>query len=131
LEIVTPDRKVFDDQVQMVIVRGAAGDLGILAGHVPLATVLKVAPARVKFADGSTKNIAISGGFIEVKPNKVIILADAAELPEEIDVNRAERARQRAEQRLAQQQDDVDQARAERALQRALGRIEAAKQSQR
>lgn len=130
LEIVTPDRKVFEDEVQMVIVRGAAGDLGILAGHVPLATTLKIAPVRAKYPDGSVKNIAVSGGFIEVKPNKVIILAETAELPEEIDLDRAERARQRAEQRLGQP-GDIDQARAELALQRALTRIEAVKESRR
>lgn len=128
LDIVTPDRKVFGENVQMVIVRGELGDLGILPGHAPLVTSLKVSAARIKMEDGSEQLVALSGGFMEVKPDKITILAEAAELPEEIDINRAERARERAERRLADsRQEEVDFRRAELALMRALNRIEVAK----
>lgn len=128
LEIVTPDRKVFGDEVQMVIARGGAGDLGILPGHTPLVTTLKISAVRIKMNDGTEQLVAVSGGFMEVKPEKVTILAEAAELSEEIDIDRAERARQRAEQRLAATgQENLDFRRAELALQRALNRLQVAK----
>lgn len=130
LDIVTPDRKVFGDDVQMVIVRGDLGDLGILPGHAPLVTSLKVSAARIKMKDGSEQLVALSGGFMEVKPDKITILAEAAELPEEIDINRAERARERAERRLADsRQEETDFRRAELALMRAMNRLEVAKQA--
>jgi F-type H+-transporting ATPase subunit epsilon len=130
LDIVTPDRKVFGDDVQMVIVRGELGDLGILPGHAPLVTSLKVSAARIKMEDGSEQMVALSGGFMEVKPDKITILAEAAELPEEIDINRAERARERAERRLADaRQDETDFRRAELALMRAMNRLDVVKQA--
>lgn len=130
LDIVTPDRKVFGDDVQMAIVRGDLGDLGILPGHVPLVTSLKVSAARIKMKDGSEQLVALSGGFMEVKPDKITILAEAAELSEEIDINRAERARERAERRLADsRQEEIDFRRAELALMRAMNRLEVAKQA--
>ncbi|GBF11818.1 F0F1 ATP synthase subunit epsilon [Tepidibacillus infernus] len=123
LEIVTPERKVYSDDVNMVIVRGEMGELGILPKHAPFVTPLVISPVRIK-KDGKEQLIAISGGFLEVNENKVIILAETAELPEEIDVNRAIAAKERAESRLATTgKEDWDFKRAQAALQRALNRI--------
>lgn len=128
LEIVTPDRKVFDNDVQMVIARGGAGELGILPGHIPLVTTLKVSAVRLRLKDGSEQQVAVSGGFLEVKPDRITILAEAAELPEEIDIDRAERARERAEQRLANRAaENFDFRRAELSLLRAINRLQVAK----
>ena len=127
VEIVTPERKVYENEVNMIIARGGDGDLGIMAGHVPVVTTLKVSQLRLK-TDKGDQVIAVSGGFLEVKPEKVTVLAEAAELPEEIDVDRASRAKERAERRLNEKgNDNLDTARAEMALQRAINRIAAAK----
>ena len=127
VEIVTPERKVYENEVNMIIARGGDGDLGIMAGHVPVVTTLKVSQLRLK-TDRGDQVIAVSGGFLEVKPDKVTVLAEAAELPEEIDVDRAARAKERAERRLNEKgNDNLDTARAEMALQRAINRIAAAK----
>ncbi|TCS83402.1 F0F1 ATP synthase subunit epsilon [Tepidibacillus fermentans] len=126
LEIVTPERKVYDDDVNMVIVRGVEGELGILPKHAPFVTPLVISAMRIK--KGKEEQIvAISGGFLEVSQNKVVVLAEAAELPEEIDVNRALAAKERAEKRLAQSSaEELDFKRAQLALQRALNRISVA-----
>jgi F-type H+-transporting ATPase subunit epsilon len=123
LEIVTPERTVFAEEVDMVIVKGVAGELGILPNHIPLVTPLKIAPVKAK--QGNTeKLVAVHGGFMEVRKDKVVILAEFAELPGEIDVERARRAKERAEARLtAKSQDELDFRRAELALQKALIRI--------
>ena len=127
VEIVTPERKVYENEVNMIIARGGDGDLGIMAGHVPVVTTLKVSTLRLK-TDQGDQVIVVSGGFLEVKPEKVTVLAESAELPEEIDVDRAARAKERAERRLTEKgNDNLDSARAEFALQRAVNRINAAK----
>lgn len=124
LEIVTPDHLVFSKQVNSLTVKGADGDLGILPGHIPLVTPLQVAPLIVK-AGGETTTIAVHGGFMEVHKDKVTVLAESAELPKDIDLERAEAAKERAQRRLQSRskQDDVDHRRAELALQRAVTRI--------
>lgn len=127
LDIVTPERKVYSDEVEMVVARGVEGDLGILPKHMPLVTPLKISGVKIR-KEGQEIWVAVSGGFMEVTPERVTILAQAAELPEEIDVARAEQAKARAEQRLAQSgREDIDYARAQRALQRAINRLEIAK----
>jgi F-type H+-transporting ATPase subunit epsilon len=123
LEIVTPERKVYAQDVNMVIVKGAAGELGILPNHIPLVTPLKIAPVIVK-RDRATDFVAVSGGFIEVRKDKVVILAESAELPQDIDIDRAQAARQRAEQRLTGKRDEIDFRRAEASLQRAVTRMD-------
>jgi F-type H+-transporting ATPase subunit epsilon len=123
LEIVTPERKVFADQIDMVIDKGAAGDMGILAHHLPLGSPLKVAPIIIMQGDVN-QYIAVSGGFIEVRKDKVVILAESAELPDEINLERAEAAKDRAEKRIAAKTDETNYRRAELALQRAMTRIE-------
>ncbi|MGZ7445666.1 F0F1 ATP synthase subunit epsilon [Paenibacillus sp. TH7-28] len=124
LEIVTPEHVVFSEEVDSLTVRGIEGELGIMRGHIPLVTPLQVAPIVAKKGKG-TILIAVHGGFIEVQSDKVIVLAESAELPEEIDVERAIAARERAERRLASRtnQDRIDHRRAELALQRAVTRI--------
>ncbi|GAA4720761.1 F0F1 ATP synthase subunit epsilon [Brevibacillus fulvus] len=124
VEVVTPERVVYSGEASMVIARGVQGDLGILPNHMPLVTPLKVAPVRIKTDGDQETKIAVSGGFMEVHGEKVTILAETAELPEDIDVDRAKRAKQRAEQRLNERQPDLDQRRAELALQRALARLD-------
>lgn len=126
LEIVTPERKVYSDEVEMIIVRGIEGELGILPNHAPFVTPLAISAMRIK-KDGKEFLIAISGGFIEVSREKVVILAETAELPEEIDYDRALAAKERAEARLVNKvAENLDYKRAELALQRALNRIKVA-----
>lgn len=124
LEIVTPDRLVFSEQVNSLTVRGMEGELGILPGHIPFVTPLQVAPVYVTIGKERTP-FAVQGGFVEVRKEKVVILAESAERPEEIDIERAEAAKERAEARLkaSGRQDEVDHRRAEMALQRAMNRI--------
>ncbi|CCQ94966.1 ATP synthase epsilon chain [[Clostridium] ultunense Esp] len=123
LEIVTPERLVFSGQVTFVSVMAAEGAMGIAAHHMPLVTTLQIAPVKIQFPDAKEELVAVSGGFIEIHGTKVTILAETAELPEEIDIDRAFRAKERAEQRLADRS-EYDFKRAELALRRALTRIE-------
>ena len=123
LEIVTPERKVYEEDVEMVSVKGVAGELGILPNHIPLVTPLRIAPVRVKRA-GREEKIAVHGGFMEVRKDKVVILAEAAERGSDIDVLRARQAKERAEARLAAKRENIDFKRAQLALQRALTRLE-------
>lgn len=125
LEVVTPERLLFSDQISMLIIRTGGGELGILPRHTALAATVKPGIVRVRFPDGSEDYIHTTGGFLQVLPEKITFLADVAELASQIDLERAERAKQRAEQRLSQK-DGVDVARAELALRRAMNRLETA-----
>jgi len=124
LEIVTPDRVVYSEQVNSVTVRGVEGELGILPGHIPFVTPLQIAPVYVKIGNERTP-FAVQGGFVEVRKDKVVILAESAERASEIDRERAEAAKERAQARLNAKgrQDEIDHRRAELALQRAMNRI--------
>lgn len=122
LEIVTPERLFFNDEVEMVIARGVEGDIGILKGHEPFVTPLQIGKIKIKI-DGQFKLAAISQGYMQVTKEKVVILVDTAEWPEEIDVDRAEKARERAEKRLQQKTADLDILRAEIALKKAAARL--------
>lgn len=122
LEIVTPERTVYDKDVNMVVARGVDGDLGIMPQHIPLVTPLKIAPVKAKIGNND-EYIAVHGGFMEVRKDKVVILAESAELGSDIDVARAQQAKDRAQDRLNHKQTEVDHKRAEAALQRALTRI--------
>lgn len=126
LEIATPTRLVVSEQVDEVVVPGVEGYFGVLAGHAPFLTTLGV--GELTYRKGRDEfHLAVAGGFCEVRNDKVIVLADTAERPEEIDRDRAERARQRAEQRLSgRSQEEVDYARAAAALARALTRLQVA-----
>lgn len=127
LDIVTPERIVYSEDVNMVIARATDGDIGILPGHAPLIAGLDIWPLRVQRDEGE-RQISICSGFIEVRPDKVTVLAGCAELPEEIDVNRAEAAKNRAESRLKAATPEIDFERAEAALRRALVRLRVAEQ---
>ncbi|MGQ7277705.1 MULTISPECIES: F0F1 ATP synthase subunit epsilon [Brevibacillus] len=124
VEVVTPERVVYSGEASMVIARGVQGDLGILPNHMPLVTPLKIAPVRIKTEGEKEIRMAVSGGFMEVRGDKVTILAETAELPEDIDVERAKAAKERAEKRLIDKHPDLDIRRAERALQRAMARLD-------
>jgi F-type H+-transporting ATPase subunit epsilon len=126
VEIVTPERKVYEETANMVSVTGVEGELGILPNHIPLVTPLRIAPVTIK-RNGQVDVIAVNGGFIEVRKDKVVILAESAEMARDINVERAEAAKQRAQQRLAAKQDEVDFRRAELALQRAMNRLNISK----
>ena len=121
LEIVSPARRVYDDDVDMVIVPGGNGQLGILPRHTRLISSLGVGERRIK-KGGGEESLLISGGFVEVRPDRVIVMADLAEHSDEIDESRAAEARKRAEAELEQAKDPVDIARVRAALQTALMR---------
>lgn len=125
LEIVTAERVVFSEDVDVVIAPGIEGQLGVLPHHAPLMTTLEPGELLVR-KGGEEFSLAITGGFVEVRPDRIIILADAAERVEEIDVARAEEAKRRAEERLKERAPEVDLLRAEAALRRSLMRLEVA-----
>jgi len=125
LEIVTPEKKVVETAAEEVQIPGKNGYLGVLPGHAPLITELSV--GEIIYRENSTEQrLAVAWGFAEVLPDKVTILAESAERPSEIDVARAEKAKQRAEQRLTCGDPSIDVERALDALQRAESRIDVA-----
>lgn len=126
LQIVSPDRIFFDEEVDMVELRTTEGDLGILKDHIPL-TAITVPGVLTIHQNGSTRQAAVHDGFVEILKNKVIVLAEASEWPEEIDINRANEAKIRAERRLrGEDGSEINVQRAEAALRKALIRIELA-----
>lgn len=129
LEVVTPTGAVVDDDVDIVNAPGYGGDFGVLANHAPFLSTVKI--GLMTFEKGNTReSLMISGGFCEVSNNKITFLVESAEYGKQIDVDRAMKAKERAEKRLAQisqSQDSINRARAEAALQRALARLRASK----
>ena len=126
LEIVTPEKQLVKDvQAQEAQIPGANGYLGILPGHAPLITELAVGVITYR-AGGETNTLSVAWGFAEVLPEKVTILAETAERPEDIDTARAQKAKERAEERLKSNNPEVDFSRAEDALQRAETRLKVA-----
>ena len=107
LEIVTAERRLYSEDVDMVVAPGGDGEMGILPHHAPLLTTLKEGVLRVK-RGGTEELFSIGGGFMEVQPDRVIVLADAAEHADEIDIARAEEARRRAEQMVRERPAGVD-----------------------
>jgi F-type H+-transporting ATPase subunit epsilon len=131
-EVVTAERTVFEDDVSMVVAPGIQGQLGILPHHAPLMTSLTWGELIIHREGQEDEFIAIGGGFMEVGPDHVTILADSAERAEEIDELRAEEARQRARETMAQKQrEDVDFIRAEAALRRSVIRLKVARRKRR
>lgn len=132
LEVVTPKGAVLSEEVEMVTAPGYAGVFGVLANHAPLLSTIKVGTLVYK-QGGHDEVMMVSGGFCEVSNNKVTFLVESAERGTEIDADRALRAKERAEKRLAEalaQKEKIDRVRAEAALQRALARIKASGQRQ-
>src|SRR5687768_762038 len=126
LRIVTPSRQVLSENVDEIQAPGKAGYLGILPGHAPLLSELRV--GELTYRQGrNQRSLIITGGFLEVLPHQVTVLAEAAESPEEIDLARAQAARERAERRLRSADSEVDLNRATIALARALMRIQLAR----
>ncbi|MGI8998892.1 MAG: F0F1 ATP synthase subunit epsilon [Candidatus Limnocylindria bacterium] len=121
LEVVSPERLAYTDEVDMVIVPGIDGQLGILPHHTRLISALGTGELRIK-KGGTEESLLISGGFVEVRPDKVIVMADLAEHSDEIDEAKAVDARKRAEAELGETKDPVDIARVRASLQTALMR---------
>ena len=130
LEVVTAERMVFADDVSGVVAWGVEGQLGILPHHAPLMTMLQPGDLVIK-RDDQEEYLALSGGFLEVRPDKVIILADTCERAEEIDIARAEAAKCRAEETLKERPPEIDTAAAEAALRRSLARLKVAEKRRR
>ena len=130
LEIVTAERMVYSDDVSTLIAWGVEGQLGILPHHAPLMTMLQPGDLLIR-KDKEEEFFAISGGFLEVRPDKVIILADACERADEIDLARAEEAKKRAEETMKAAPLTADAAIAEAALRRSIARLKAAERRKR
>ena len=131
VDIVTAERLVYSEEgVERLIVPGVEGELGVLTLHAPLLTMIQPGVLRI-VKGGDEVEMAITGGFIEVRQNRVTILADAAERAEEIDTVRAEEARRRAQRRLEERAAEEDLARAEASLARALARLKVAERRRR
>lgn len=122
LRIITPDRLFYEGEVEMVELNTTEGQIGVLPGHIPLTVIVKPGILNIYEAE-EEKQAALHSGFAEILPDRITILAEVIEWPEEIDVQRAEDARLRAEERLRTRAAETDTARAEIALQRALTRI--------
>ncbi len=126
LRIITPDRVFYENQVEMVEFNTTEGEIGVLPGHIPLTVIIK--PGILNITEGEEdKEAALHAGFAEILPDRVTILAEIIEWPDEIDEERAVAARNRAEERLRSRTPETDIARAETALQRAMARIQVLK----
>lgn len=124
LQVISPDRVFFDGEADMIEVRTTEGDLGILKDHIPLTSIVAPGILKIKKNGEETKEAALHDGFIEILGDKVTILAESCEWPNEIDINRANEAKVRAERRLRGEEGEINEARAELALRRSLIRIE-------
>jgi F-type H+-transporting ATPase subunit epsilon len=130
LEIVTAERMIFSDDVSAVLAWGTEGQVGILPHHAPLMTILQPGDLMIR-KDKEEEYLAISGGFLEVRPDKVIILADACERIDEIDIARAEEAKKRAQETLKAAPSTAEGASAEASLRRSLARLKVAEKRRR
>jgi F-type H+-transporting ATPase subunit epsilon len=128
LEVVTPDKIVVDEEVRIVMAPGSLGEFGVLAGHTPFLTTLKIGALHYQDAKGTERWIFVNGGFAEALPDKVTVLTESAERRRDIDLARAQAALDRAQKRLAEEgkKADVDFLRAKAALERALYRLKLA-----
>ena len=122
LQIITPERIFFDAEAYMVEFNTTEGEIGVYANHIPLTCIIKPGILTIRM-DDEEKEAALHSGFVEILPDKVTILAEVIEWPEEIDLHRAEAAMERAKERIAHRTSQTDIARAETALMRAMARI--------
>ncbi len=126
LKIIEPDGMFYEGQASFLEFTSVTGEMGVYANHIPLTTIL--APGVVKIhSDGQVKKAAVMGGFIEIQKDRITVMAENAEWPEEIDLERAKAAKKRAEERLQKKETGLDVTRAEAALKRAMARISAAR----
>lgn len=125
LQIISPTRIFFDGDVDMVEMKTTEGEIGVLAGHIPLTAILEPGVLKIKQEDG-TKEAALHDGVVEIRKDRVTVLAESCEWPDEINVERANEAKERAENRIKSGRKDVDMLRAELALKKALTRIDLA-----
>jgi F-type H+-transporting ATPase subunit epsilon len=125
LEIVTPDKAVVSEEVKIVMAPGSLGEFGVLIGHTPFLTTLRTGIIRYADAQGTERYVFVNGGFAETLPDKVTVLADSSERREDVDLDRAKAAHERAEKRLEEvrTKEDIDANRAKSALERAVVRI--------
>jgi len=125
-EVVTPQKEVVSEDVQIVVAPGVEGEFGVLTGHTPFMTALNVGTVRYTDAQGQERSVFVSGGFAEALPDKVTVLAASAERRREIDIERAKAAFERAQKRLNEKAAGIDYLRAKMAMIRALRRIQMA-----
>jgi F-type H+-transporting ATPase subunit epsilon len=126
IEIATPDRRFFSGEVEMIILKTLDGEMGILKDHAPTVVAVDIGPIRI-LQDGQWLEAFLSEGFMEITKEKTVILCDTAEWPNEIDVNRAKAAKERAEERLQRQLSQLEYIRSRTALARAMGRLKVTK----
>ncbi len=128
IEVVTPEKSVVSEEAQIVMAPGSLGEFGVLIGHTPFLTTLKIGTIRYKDAGGTEKYVFVNSGFAEALPDKVTVLAESAERRKDIDIERAKAAMERAEKRLAEDRskEDIDFYRARVALTRAVERVKLA-----
>jgi F-type H+-transporting ATPase subunit epsilon len=127
LEIVTPERVFFSGQVEMVVLNTPDGQIGVLAGHIPMVVAVAAGPVKM-LKEGKWNTAFLSEGFMEIKQKNSVILADTAEWPDEIDENRARAAKQRAEERLCRKLSEKEYMYSQAALARAMGRLRVKKE---
>ena len=127
LKIITPERVFYEGEAAMVEFNSTEGELGVYKGHIPMTVIVKPGILTITDENDEIKEAALHAGFVEILPEKVTIMAEIIEWPAEIDIERAEKAKERAESRLVEKSNETDIARAEIALLRAVTRIEAAK----
>lgn len=127
LEIVTPSKTAFSGAINSISVLGTSGAFQVLYNHAPILSSFEIGVIKISDSNNNELIFATSGGTIEVLENKILILAESLERPKEIDINRAEKAKDRAKERLASKGKEIDQSRAEAALQRAINRIKVSK----
>jgi len=131
LEIVTPERLAYSDEVDSVVLPGSEGELGVLPHHAPLVSTLGIGELRIR-RGGQEETFAIAGGFVQVRPDKVVVMAETADMASEIDLERAEEARREAERALeTSYSEGADLSAARAALQQALLRIRVAERRHR
>jgi F-type H+-transporting ATPase subunit epsilon len=127
VDVVSTERSIFSGEARFVEVPGTAGELGVLPGHTPLLTGIRPGTVRIEAADGTETFLYIAGGFVEIQPDRVTILADTAMRADSLDQARAERAREEAKALLEQQSDDIDYAKAQAELAEAVAQLQAIK----
>lgn len=125
VDVVSTERSIFSGEARFVEVPGVQGELGVLPGHTPLLTGVRPGTVRIEAADGSETYLYIAGGFVEIQPDRVTVLADTAMRADSLDHARAERAREEAQARLEQQSGDIDYAKAQAELAEAVAQLQA------